>query len=52
MKREYPRPPRGEEAAGTLKNGKIAHIDGAGHNARRERKAALLTALKDFLATF
>jgi len=40
-----------EAAAGVLKHGKIVHIDGAGHNVRREQKAALLKALKDFLAT-
>ena len=35
--------------AASLAQGKIVHIDGAGHNVRRERKAALLAALKEFL---
>ena len=38
------------EVAAALTNGKIVHIDGAGHNVRREQKAALLAALKDFLS--
>ena len=42
---------KNEEAAAVLKHGKIVHIDGAGHNVRREQKATLLKALNDFLAT-
>ena len=38
------------EVAAALTNGTIVHIDGAGHNVRREQKAALLAALKDFLS--
>jgi pimeloyl-ACP methyl ester carboxylesterase len=41
---------KNREVAATLSNGKIVHIDGAGHNVRREQKAALLAALRDFLA--
>ena len=41
---------RNREVAAALRIGKIVHIDGAGHNVRREQKAALLTALRDFLA--
>lgn len=40
---------KNEEVAAALAQGKIVHIDGAGHNVRRERKAALLAALKEFL---
>jgi pimeloyl-ACP methyl ester carboxylesterase len=39
-----------EETARLLKNGKLVHIDGAGHNVRREQKKRLLDALKPFLA--
>jgi len=39
-----------EEAASLLPNGKIVHIDGAGHNVRREQKQRLLEVLKPFLA--
>jgi pimeloyl-ACP methyl ester carboxylesterase len=39
------------ETAGLLKNGKLVHIDGAGHNVRREQKQRLLDALKPFLAS-
>ena len=42
---------KNEEVAAVLKQGRIVHIDGAGHNVRREQKAALLKALKGFLAT-
>jgi pimeloyl-ACP methyl ester carboxylesterase len=39
-----------EEMTRLLKKGKIVHIDGAGHNVRREQKQRLLGALKPFLA--
>ena len=42
---------KNKAVAAVLKHGKIVHIDGAGHNVRREQKAALLEALKAFLAT-
>lgn len=41
---------RNEEVARSLERGKIVHIDGAGHNVRRDKKAAMLAALRDFLA--
>jgi pimeloyl-ACP methyl ester carboxylesterase len=34
-----------------LAHGKLVHIDGAGHNVRREQKARLLAALNDFLGS-
>ena len=40
---------KNEAVAASLAQGKIVHIDGAGHNVRRERKAALLATLKEFL---
>jgi pimeloyl-ACP methyl ester carboxylesterase len=40
-----------EEIAAVLKSGKIVHIDGAGHNVRREQKQRLLEALNSFLAS-
>jgi pimeloyl-ACP methyl ester carboxylesterase len=40
-----------EEIAAALKSGKIVHIDGAGHNVRREQKQRLLDALNSFLAS-
>jgi pimeloyl-ACP methyl ester carboxylesterase len=40
-----------DETARLLKNGKLAHIDGAGHNVRREQKQRLLDTLKPFLAS-
>ncbi len=40
-----------EEVAAVLRNGKIVHIDGAGHNVRREQKQLLLDALRPFLAS-
>lgn len=40
-----------KEMTKLLKNGKIVHIDGAGHNVRREQKQRLLDALKPFLAS-
>lgn len=41
-----------EAVAAALAHGKIMHIDGAGHNVRREQKQAMLDALKPFLARF
>lgn len=40
-----------DETARLLHNGKLVHIDGAGHNVRREQKQRLLDALKPFLAS-
>jgi pimeloyl-ACP methyl ester carboxylesterase len=39
-----------ERVAATLKHGQIVHIDGAGHNVRRDEKQRTLAALKPFLA--
>ena len=39
-----------EKVAGLLKQGQIVHIEGAGHNVRRDEKARTLAALKPFLA--
>ena len=39
-----------EEVARLLKNGRIVHIEGAGHNVRRDQKQRTLDALKPFLA--
>jgi pimeloyl-ACP methyl ester carboxylesterase len=39
-----------EAVAGRLRKGKIVHIDGAGHNVRRENKAQTLEVLRAFLA--
>ncbi|MGJ5819367.1 alpha/beta fold hydrolase [Paludibaculum fermentans] len=39
-----------EETAALLPKGKIVHIDGAGHNVRRENKPMALATLKAFLA--
>jgi len=41
---------RNEEVASLLPNGKIVHIEGAGHNVRRDQKQRLLDVLKPFLA--
>lgn len=41
---------RNEAVAKNLAHGKIVHIDGAGHNVRREQKHRLLVALNEFLA--
>lgn len=38
-----------EEVAALLKNGKIVHIEGAGHNVRRDQKQRTLDALRPFL---
>jgi pimeloyl-ACP methyl ester carboxylesterase len=40
-----------EEVAGKLAKGKIVHIEGAGHNVRRENKPQTLAVLKAFLST-
>ena len=37
------------EVTRTLKQGKIVHIEDAGHNVRREQKESLLLALGEFL---
>jgi hypothetical protein len=39
-----------EEVASKLRRGKIAHIQGAGHNVRRENTAQTLEVLRAFLA--
>jgi pimeloyl-ACP methyl ester carboxylesterase len=39
-----------EKVAAILKRGQIVHIDGAGHNVRRDQKQRTLAALKPFLA--
>jgi pimeloyl-ACP methyl ester carboxylesterase len=39
-----------EEVTSRLKNGRIVHIAGAGHNVRREGKAQTLQVLREFLA--
>ncbi len=39
-----------EEVAALLKNGKIVHFEGAGHNVRREAKERVMEALKQFLS--
>ena len=39
-----------EDVAARLRHGKIVHVEGAGHNVRRENKARTLEALKAFLA--
>lgn len=41
---------KNEEVAAILKKGKIVHIEGAGHNVRRENKARVLEVLKPWLA--
>ncbi len=38
-----------EEVAAKLRNGKIVHIEGAGHNVRRENKAQTVDVLSAFL---
>ena len=40
-----------EEVASKLRKGKIVHIDGAGHNVRRENKQQTLEVLKAFLSS-
>jgi pimeloyl-ACP methyl ester carboxylesterase len=40
-----------DETARLLNKGKLVHIDGAGHNVRREQKQRLLDALQPFLAS-
>lgn len=39
------------EAAQLLKQGRVVHIAGAGHNIRRDQFAAYMTAVREFLAT-
>ena len=39
-----------EEVAGRLPKGKIVHIEGAGHNVRRENKARTIEVMKAFLS--
>jgi pimeloyl-ACP methyl ester carboxylesterase len=39
-----------EDIARLLKNGKIVHIEGAGHNVRRDQKPRTVTVLKEFFA--
>jgi pimeloyl-ACP methyl ester carboxylesterase len=39
-----------EEITGLLRNGKIVHIEGAGHNVRRDQKARTIAALREFFA--
>jgi pimeloyl-ACP methyl ester carboxylesterase len=39
-----------EAVAKHLAHGELVHIDGAGHNVRREQKSRLLAALNEFLA--
>jgi pimeloyl-ACP methyl ester carboxylesterase len=41
-----------EKVAGILKHGQIVHIEGAGHNVRRDEKQRTLAVLKPFLAKF
>jgi pimeloyl-ACP methyl ester carboxylesterase len=41
-----------EKVAAILKRGEIVHIEGAGHNVRRDQKERTLAALKPFLAKF
>jgi pimeloyl-ACP methyl ester carboxylesterase len=41
---------KNEEAAAALPHGRIVHIDGAGHNVRRENKAMALATLRAFLS--
>ncbi len=41
---------KNEESAAALPHGKLVHIDGAGHNVRRENKAMALATLRAFLA--
>jgi pimeloyl-ACP methyl ester carboxylesterase len=41
-----------ERVAAILKHGQIVHIEGAGHNVRRDEKQRTLAALRPFLAKF
>ena len=41
-----------EKVAATLKQGQIVHIEGAGHNVRRDEKQKTLAALRPFLAKY
>lgn len=40
-----------DEVAGLLRNGRIVHITGAGHNVRREGKEQTLLVLREFLGS-
>ncbi len=40
-----------EEAAKALKNGKLVHIDGAGHNLHHDKRQRTVEVLTEFLAT-
>lgn len=40
-----------EEVTRTLAHGKIVHIEGAGHNVRRENKPQTIAVMKEFLAS-
>ena len=40
-----------EDVAAKLPKGKIVHIEGAGHNVRRENKTQTLEVLRAFLST-
>jgi pimeloyl-ACP methyl ester carboxylesterase len=40
-----------EEAAKVLKNGKLVHIDGAGHNLHHDERQQTVAALKSFLSS-
>ena len=41
-----------EEAAKALKNGKLVHIDGAGHNLHHDERRRTVEALNSFLSSF
>jgi len=41
---------KNEEVASLLKNGRIVHVEGAGHSVHRDQKERLLKALRAFLA--
>ena len=40
-----------EEVASLLPRGRIVHIEGAGHNVRRDEKAKTVAAMREFLRT-
>ena len=40
-----------EEAAKVLKNGKLVHIDGAGHNLHHDERQRTVAALRSFLSS-
>ena len=41
-----------EKVAAILKHGQIVHVQGAGHDVRRDEKQRAIAALKPFLAKF